>query len=213
MYETGYPQSTTTSRKFVAGAPGVFAMNVYPDATCAGTAVAVAMVADGTTCATTSVATRATLRPFASAATKATDLTYGFYSDATCDTGVSTTAGGAYGYLNGASGTCLALPGGATSAKIEYTSAKMDVGIYGSAGCVTAALGGTISGVPGSCKKLEGVGLAAAVGATYCPATGDCYIYVFPAGAVAPAAMSGASSASLAAVTAAGAVAAAVLLA
>ena len=191
-------------------------MNVYPDTTCTGTAVAVAMVADGTTCTTTSVATRATLRPFASAATKATDLTFGFYTDATCDTGAVTagvsTAGGAFGYLNGASGTCLALPGGATSAKIEYTSAKMDVGIYGVVSCVTAGLVGTISGVPGTCKKLEGVGLAVAMAATYCPATGDCYIYVFPAGAVAPA-MSGASSASLAAVTAAGAVAAAVLLA
>ena len=187
-------------------------MNVYPDATCTGTAVAVAMVADGTTCAVTGLATRATLRPFASAATKATDLTFGFYSDATCDAPVQATLMGAYGYLNGASGTCLALPGGATSAKIEYTSAKMDVGIYGGAGCVTAALGGTISGVPGTCKKLEGAGLAAAVGAAYCPATGNCYIYVFPAGAVAPGS-SGASSATLAAVTAAGAVAAAVLLA
>ena len=186
-----------------------YAGTVLCDNTAAST---IAMVADGTT-VITGVATRATLRPFASATTKATDLTFGFYSDATCDTPVQATLLGAYGYINGASDTCLALPGGVTSAKIEYTSTMMDVGIFGSAGCVTAALMGTISGVPGSCQKLEGAGLAAAVGATYCPATGDCYIYVFPAGAVAPAAMSGASSASLAAVTAAGAVAAAVLLA
>ena len=157
-----------------------YAGTVLCDNTAAST---IAMVADGTT-VITGVATRATLRPFASATTKATDLTFGFYSDAACDTGVQATGLGSYGYLNGASGTCLPMPGGWASVKIEYTSTMMDVGIFSSAGCVTAALMGTISGVPGSCQKLEGAGLAAAVGATYCPATGDCYIYVFPAGAV-----------------------------
>jgi hypothetical protein len=160
------------------------------------------------------------MMPFGSAATAATDLTFGFYSDATCDTGVSLTAYGGYGYVNGASGTCHPMPGGATSTKVEYTAAKMDVSLYltgtGKADCgVTgsSAATGVISGAPGTCEELLTTGLAAAQAASYCPAgTAKCYIYVFPAGAVAPGS-SGASSATLAAVTAAGAVAAAVLLA
>ena len=191
-----------------------YKLSSYLGGTCAGNAVGtVAINADATCKVTSAVPTSASLVPFANLFPKATDLTFGFYSDATCDTPVQATLLGMYGYLTGASGTCLALPGGASSAKIEYTSAKMDVSLFGGAGCVTAnAVGGTISGAPGTCEELLTTGLAAAQAASYCPATGNCYIYVFPAGAVAPES-SGASSASLAAVTVAGAVAAAALLA
>ena len=212
--------STSTSSKITANTPPAYNSVTFAGTECAGTAASTtAFTADGTTCTATSGSTAIKMGSFGSAATAATDLTFGFYSDATCDTGVGLTASGGYGYLNGASGTCLPLPTGGTSAKIEYTAAKMDVSLYltgtGKADCgVTgsSAATGVISGAPGTCEELLTTGLAAAQAASYCPGTGKCYIYVFPAGAVAPGS-SGASSATLAAVTAAGAVAAAVLLA
>ena len=175
--------------------PGpVYNLHVYAAAGCAGTAATVAMAADGYTCAisvSTALPTSTKLMPFASATTAATDLTFGFYSDAACDVPVQATALDTFNYMSGMSGTCVLLPSGAASAKVEYTATMVDIAYYlsgtGAADCgVTGSSAATavISGVPGSCEELEAAGLVVAKTAGYCPATGDCYIYVFPAGAV-----------------------------
>ena len=68
-----------------------YKLNIYVNSNCKGNAVgAVTMKADGTTCSDMdgATATSATLRPFAVGAAADTDLAFGFYSDASCESSV-----------------------------------------------------------------------------------------------------------------------------
>ena len=90
----GIPWFGSTSRKLVINTAiwGVgYKLNIYVNSNCKGNAVgAVTMKADGTTCSDMdgATATSATLRPFATGATADTDLAFGFYSDASCESSV-----------------------------------------------------------------------------------------------------------------------------
>ena len=178
---------------------GAYSMDTYATADCSGDAAAgVDFTADGATCTWTTSHhpfTAATLRPFASGVTAETDLAFGFYSDAMCNTGVQATALGQYAYLNGASGSCFPLSGGSASMKLEYggrlteVAATMEVSLYLSSNdCGTAggsAATGKITGTAGTCQELDAMGKAVAQASQYCPATAaPCYIYGFPAGAL-----------------------------